>query len=216
MKSPKIITIISLTAIILFSGCKKEKEIVYYNFGANDRTQTLPHYTEGMTLSFKNENESTRTFIVKTATETKERFWHNGGMMSESYDTYWHDVKRISLFSPDGGTFNVDHIFTITIERKPIYDMAEYEFYETYPSKLFVTISDFPFWADKFNSNELGYITDRAEMTFNGHAYHNVITDHAPAYLTEGVLTLYYDEIYGIIGFDDGEGHQWRLENNFF
>jgi hypothetical protein len=202
--------------------CKKEipKEIAYYQFTSEDNQRLLP-YTEGQVLKFRNQNNEERTMSISAVEKFKE-IVRTGGM--GLYTTrFFYDKKDIVVFDSTMGRF-----FTICFSRYPLdFDLAKEDGYTKYPSKFHGSMHFFPFW----NGFEGGisrlyieYEQRKIEMTINEKTYkdvfviasgNNSIIEFKPRdriYYMD-VDIVYYDEIEGIIGFNDLNDNKWKLCN---
>ena len=121
--------------------------------------------------------------------------------------------------------------FYIKFSKWPLDDnLAKEDIYTLYPSKFHASIQLMPFWNWDGSGNgnfkeSIDYNLNKIEMNVNGKTFKNVFV------LSSGnntiievkrandriyyrdVNVIYYDEFEGIIGFDDLNGNEWRLEN---
>jgi hypothetical protein len=217
MKPTKFISLALLLAgISLISmTCKeKPKEIAYYQFTPEDMQRLLP-YTKGQVLKFTNQNNKERTFTIHSVNTTKEQLVISPGFMEDR--TFYYDTKEITITDSD-----TKERFYIRFSRYPLdRDLAMSDKYAKFPSKFGGGISYFPFWNGSDRRIAIDYEQAKTEMAVNGKTYKNVyvFTSGVDSIIRNGVgkvyyrdvNILYYDEINGIIGFDDLNGNEWRL-----
>jgi hypothetical protein len=221
-KTSFLFTIVILA--LLFLSCKKEKEVYYYCFTPLDYQKLLP-YTEGQVLNFLNQNNEKRTFSVSTVnTEFKSLLTLGMGFFGDS-EYFYYDHKGIGIIDSKSG-----HSFNINFQRYPLdYELAKEDIYAEYPSEFYGAIQYMRFWngideeRGLESSVSIDYEQNKIEMNVNGKTYKNVFVltsgnDSIIEYpwpdgtiLYKDVNVIYYDEIEGIIGFDDLNGNEWRL-----
>lgn len=218
--------ILSMIVIMLFSNCRKDalNTVVYYNFQSSDRERLLP-YTENQVLVFKSQTGQERNFQVCCVSKNYKE-WHTVGMgffttYAASY--YYYDTKEIEFVSKPAtvGGFRIQ--FTRWPEDT---ELAESNIYKKFPSKLTAYFSSFPYWNAKDASGNashsiiIDYTLPKIKMLVNGVNYEQVMVFRSNndlplnlSYLNypKDVNVIYYDERQGLIGFDDINGNQWRL-----
>jgi hypothetical protein len=197
--------------------CKEKKpsvpkEIAYYQFTPEDMQRLLP-YTKGQVLKFTNQNNKERTFTIHSVNTIKKQRMVGSGFFSSDY--FYYDVKEITLIDSKTKWFD------IYFNRYPLdEELAKNDRYTKYPSKFYGCTSFIPFWNGFENGMpriSINYEQTKIEMAVNGKIYKNVfILDSGSDSViwdefSRDVNVIYYDEIEGIIGFDDLNGNQWRL-----
>ena len=226
MKNTNLFLLVA-TAALLFMGtsCEekkpppKPKEKAYYCFTSEDYKRLLP-YTKGQVLKFINQDNKERTFTIQSViTDTVQLVYTS---FLGVINLFRYDRKEIILIDGETGWFK------IKFSRLPIeYDIAKQEASTEYPSKFYGAIQDMLFWN---GSNEYGWFGDasidynqkKIEMTVNGKTYRDVFLiesgcdsiiefRQSDQIYYRDVNMIYYDEIEGIIGFDDLNGNEWRL-----
>jgi hypothetical protein len=222
MKKTFLFTIVILA--LLFLSCEKKKEVYYYCFTPLDYQKLLP-YAEGQVLNFSNQNNEKRTFTIHAVNnELKTRLAVGMGFFGDT-EYFYYDFKGIGLIdSKSGKSLNIN------FNRWPLdYELAKGNIYTEYPSKFYGAIQYIGFWNGRDEDGGLessvliDYEQNKIEMNVNGTNYKNVfvltsgsdsiIEDPQPngTILYRDVNVIYYDEREGIIGFDDLNGNEWRL-----
>ena len=205
-----LLTLLSMSFVCM--TCKKQppQEKAYYRFTQADHLRLLP-YTKGQVLKFTNQDNKERTFTIQSVNSDTIQLVHNGFL--GVINLFRYDDKIITLVDNETTKW-----FRIHFSRLPIeYDLAKQETYTEYPSKFYASIQSIPFWNG--GTIQIDYEQVKTEMTIHGKTYRNVFV------LTSGnesiidnnghirdVNVMYYDEIEGIIGFDDLNGNEWRLK----
>jgi hypothetical protein len=210
---PIKITLWIVALACLAASCKKEP--VTYRFTEEDKLKLLPHYIEGKIFTFVNENGEERKFKVeKKYQKIETNHWLGGGCGGNCHDAFYCECIYINFID-----LETQHSFYLTMARFPIHvNEAEQDNYQLQPSALFGIFSRDVFqgyyFAIHFNLDETVQT-----FNFNGIAYNNVIVIHNSKAKNSGggmlidAKTVYYDIYQGLIGFDDINNHQWRLEN---
>ncbi|MCL2436273.1 MAG: hypothetical protein FWD09_09105 [Lentimicrobiaceae bacterium] len=210
------ILLILLSTIFLCTNC--EKEPVTYRFTDADKLKLLPHYTEGKIITFANEIGEERKFKVEKIEQIiSEQFWIMGGCGGNCHNYFYCESKYIYLI--DLETHNK---FYLTLARFPLeYNKAAQDKYRLLPSSLLGRCSsgwDFDhYFSFSFNTEET-----IQTFIFNGITYRDVIIINRgevqygwidnPGMFNDAQI-VYYDIYQGLIGFDDINDHQWRLDN---
>ena len=221
-------TFITLTTALILAffilSCNKEKE-AYYRFSQFDYKRLLP-YTEEQVLKFKNKSNDERHFTIRSVnTAIKTRYSVGMGFMGDSAgDYFYYDSKEITfIYSEDWQPSSIFFCrFPVDVQ------LAKENREMEYPSEFYGSIN-WRFWngCNEYGSYDsyvsIDYKQKKTEMTFNGKIYKNVfvldsgintIIENSDVYVpNKDVNIIYYDEIEGIIGFDDLNGNEWRLVN---
>jgi len=193
----------------------KPKEKAYYCFTSEDYKRLLP-YTKGQVLKFINQDNKERTFTVQSVNIEKIQLTYSG--FTGPINLFSYDKKEITL--TDGETTKGFYIFFSRLPSGDDYDLAKQNMYTEYPSKLGASIRSIPFWNGE--TIRIDYEQAKIEMIVNEKNYRDVFVFASGSsiikeeyyngnILYRDVNVLYYDEIEGIIGFDDLNGNEWRL-----
>ena len=209
--------------IVLNFSCSKDKEEVgdklpYFSFLQEDSNKLLNAEQVGKILIFKNQNNNDLKFeVVKNEKEKKLHSKGNWVYASYSEKYFYYDQQNIELkctlptpnliirinkwptFFTDGS--NGGNI-SISTSSKMVGSINVSTFNSSDPSKYF----------------EYTYPTQ--SMVINGNTFNNVlkivITNsqvNNPGWLLPKINFLYYDFNKGVIGFDDINNNEWRLQN---
>jgi hypothetical protein len=214
----KIITLpLLLAGILLVCMACKERE-TYYQFTSEDNQRLLP-YTVGQVLKFTNQNNEERVMSISAIERFKES--EKTGGMGLYTTRFFYDKKDIVLFDSTMG-----RSFTIHFYRSPIdYNLAMEDNYTKYPSEFYGNIAFFQSWNGNDRYISINYGQRKVEMTVNRKTYKNVFLIASGVdtivrrdngignIIYRDVNVMYYDEIEGIIGFDDLNNNEWRLSN---
>ena len=210
MKKFSSIFAITVVAVLLLAvSCgKKRQEQAYYCFTSADYLRLLS-YTEGQVLKFTNPNNEERTFAIQNVNIEKIQLVYTGFL---NVNLFSYDKKVITLIDSE-----TKGEFYIGFSRRPIDDnSARQNTYTKYPSELYAAIVNMPFWNGDVEVS-IDYEQKKTEMTFNGKTYRNVFVfasgNDSILKSKRDVNIVYYDEIGGIIGFDDLNNNKWRLIN---
>ncbi len=223
---PAILSLLVLT--LLMSSCKKENNnsvLPYYQFTEEDRSKLLVSSDAGKQLVYKNEDGEERRFKI-IASSTEKLSYVTGTFWSNYVTTYfYYDQQHILLQYADVTTA---YDFEITLQRYPL--GSDYNLQTPVKgSPAFIAYIRFPLW-NKYsdtltfdNKFFIDFTLPVTSLTLNGKVYPNVrtiesgetqslgLTSSQPAFQMN-VNKLYYDQNYGIIGFDDTDGKRWRLQ----
>ena len=193
----------------------KFQEKAYYQFTSLDNQRLLP-YTEGQVLKFMSQNNEERYFTIYSV-NTQIKTQYSVGMSISGLEAgyFYYDSKEIGLIDSETKWFK------IYFNRFPLdVQLAKHDDYTEYPSRFYSCINYFSPWN---GMNEYGrydgcvsihYEQEKIEMTFNGKTYKNVFVFNSgnnSIIHERNINIIYYDEIEGIIGFDDLNGNKWRL-----
>lgn len=218
----------TLFLIVILVGCSKpdafnENKVAYYNFKETDKEKLLL-YTENQQLNFRNQFGEERVFEVTSVSKNFRQSYTVGMCFFTSYAAKYfdYDRKEINFSGSMCGQFNI--VFT----RWPLNtDLAKSNLNVEYPSSFNGFISYFPYWNGLDNQNNssshinIVFGLYRRSLTINNKIYDNVIrieSNNTNAIPTsnqncpKNVNIIYYDLKSGIIGFDDLDNKNWRLQ----
>jgi len=218
----KIILISTIIVLVSFIfSCDKEKEKAYYRFSQLDSERLLP-YKEGQVLKFINQNNEERDFSIYAVNTSLKNLYTVGMGFFTSYAAsyFYYDSKSITLIDS-----KMEQPFYINFNRWPLNtEIAKENIYTEYPSSFSGAIQYMRFW-NVWDDAIIDYEQRKIEMTVSGKTYKNVFvlssgSDSIIEYpwpdgttQIRDVNVIFYDEIEGIIGFDDLNGNEWRLIN---
>lgn len=191
---------------------KRGEETPYYNFQDEDKVLLLDNYNNpSKRLVFKNQENEELSFIFKKFEEYKKDYSSfSGGLgpvLGPTNTDFFYDVRKIE--------------FEFEQFQEPLADL-EFTF-----SRFSDTLRGgirFPLWnIDKFylSSEPIKFNETAIEMTISGVTYDNVVkinsgetsVEYMIGQFPRNVNVIYYDLLYGLIGFDDLNGKEWRLQN---
>jgi hypothetical protein len=210
----------STILLLIITSCYKEKKIAYYRFTSVDNQRILS-YTEGQVLKFMNQSNDERDFTIRSiSVSLKQRYNVGMGFFSpEAASYFYYDSKHIGFIDS-----KMEQCFSINFVRWPLDDeLAKKDIYTEYPSRLSAAIQYMSFWNG--GDANIDYEQRKIEMIVAGKTYKNVFVlmsgnNSIIEYLLpdgttqiRDVNVIYYDEVEGIIGFDDLNGNEWRLIN---
>ena len=223
-----ILILIPIIIAFVWIACEKEEEcvekkFVTYGFTNDDRTKLLPIYTEGQVFSFGADD---RKFEVVEV-------WHGiryestgGGKSGPAKKSFGYEEKQITLKD-----YESEKLYVIHIKRYPNKEKimsAKFEPCQRFPSQLTLQIRGDNSRYDYYGMIPVRvyYDSSTTTLTVNGFTYTKVhILDRSRVYnfqqsgdrycvgsmFNEAQYT-YFDEDYGIIGFDSFDGQELRLE----
>ncbi|MEE9407625.1 MAG: hypothetical protein V3V28_06070 [Polaribacter sp.] len=216
---------IYLTAIIIFmSSCNNfgdlfgddNNSIAYYNFKDSDLNKLLD-YKINDSLVFVNQLNEKRKFLILNSKKAKRRYSVGMGFFGGGAASYfYYDEKEIEIESLD----SIHLCFDIRFSRWPIdTDQAKDDYYKEFPSKLNGYLKYFPYWNGEDSYIDIIDLRIKTNLNIKGKIYNNVIilkSDNNQIIIgnnyNKDVHIIYYDEKYGIIGFDDLNGNEWRIK----
>jgi len=212
-----------LVMIGLFLTVSCEKKMATYRFTDKDKPKLLPHYIEGKIFTFLNNNGDERKFEVVGIEQKIIQRYSSGGMDGFERYYYYYEKKRILLKD-----YRNEKKYFLDIFRYPIDDnSARARSHKKFPSHLILEHSSIPYDSEYVARGlylfSLNYDDPTSTLSSNGFIYnkvHIIDRDNGNWVNTDlgGTFNMakyiYFDEDYGIIGFDSYDGQQWRLENN--
>lgn len=217
-------TTIFLFLIILNLSCSNDTTLVgddipYFQFQQSDNDKFINSTQVGKILIYKNQNNAELKFkVVKNKTE--KQLESRGTFVVGSYKYFYYDEQRIEMQSTlfADGDFCCSSSFYLSLKRWPIT-------YQTSPtvisqdSKFITNIGLIPF-STGIQSTFLDYSEPLINLTINAVTYNKVrkieITPNPfpnPNWQLPSLKNIYFDQNKGVIGFDDVDNNQWRLQN---
>lgn len=214
MKTLKIKFVIGLVICIFSYSCatndnEPKEETPYYSFQPEDQSFLLNHYNNpSKRLVFKNQNNEELSFIFKSFEEYKEDYSPIGGFgpPTSSGPAFLYDTRTIEFKFEQFNESLADLEFTFN------------RFSDTLRGGI-----RFPLWnIDEYylSSEPIDFDGTTFEMTIDGVTYNNVIkissdktsVEYMIGPFPRNVNVLYYDLHFGLIGFDDLDGGEWKLQ----
>lgn len=204
--------LLSLFCILLLSTtCKKdpwlsEPDEAYYQFSSSDSANLLS-YVKGDTLKFVNQKNESRMFLVDDINYVVEA-------VDGERDDYYCETKSIFI-----GNEEQQIVFHFYFKQVPLDSKLAAIYHNViHPSKLFSILDFYPYkLSGYFARQRMGLTQELIEMNINGKIYKNVVVlktriEEEVAY-KYNIHTIYCCTPDGIIGFDDREGNEWRIDN---
>jgi len=216
--------LILLFVILLNLSCSNDETEVgdglpYFPFLQVDNDKFINATEVGKILIYKNQNSAELKFKV-LKNRTDKQLESRGTFVVGSYKYFYFDEQRIEMQSTlfAEGDFCCNSSFYLSLKRWP-------ETFQTYPtvisqdSKFITVIGIIP-----FNNNVQNILIDYSEplinLTINTVTYNKVrkieIAPNPfphPNWQLPSLKNIYFDQNKGVIGFDDIQNNEWRLQN---
>uniref|UniRef100_UPI0040492DE7 hypothetical protein n=1 Tax=Flavobacterium sp. TaxID=239 RepID=UPI0040492DE7 len=216
--------IIILFSIIANLSCSNESEEIrdnlqYFKFQQTDNDKFINSSEIGKILIYKDQNNSELRFKI-LINKTEKQLESRGDFVYGSTKYFYYDEQRIEMQSTlfADGDFCCNSSFYISLKRWPTV-------YQTNPtlisqdSNLITNIGLIPFQTG-IQSAFLDYSEVLMSLTINGITYNRVrkieINPNPfpnPNWQLPSLKTIYFDQNKGVIGFDDLQNNEWRLQN---
>jgi hypothetical protein len=226
----KIKVYFTIACLALFAiSCHKNIEQdtkPYYQFTENDKSKLLKLPSLNSTLIYKNQNSEEIKFYVEEVSSGKSVYATGSFWGSYVSVNFYYDKQELTM-----NYIRTGYIWTdskIVLEKFPV--NSNYNLQNPITGEpTFVGYMSFPLWngfnnGDTFNQTiNLDFSIPVTAMTINGKAYDKVRIlrsnntkplepNNVLPVLPRNVNTIYYDQTYGIIGFDDLDEKRWRLQ----
>jgi hypothetical protein len=215
--------LIILFLIAAHLGCSNDKEetsnLPYFKFQQSDSDKFIDAAETGKVLLYKNQDNAELRFKV-LSNNIEKRLEDGGDFVYGTTEYFYYDEQRIEMQSTlyAEGDFCCNRSFYLSLKRWPIV-------YETDPtvisedSGFIANIGLVPFQTGIQNVF-LDYSEPLLEVAINDVAYHKVrkieITPNPfpnPNWQLPSLKSIYFDQNKGVIGFDDLQNNEWRLQN---
>lgn len=224
LKRKTLKKLILLFVIVINLSCSNDKTVVgdglpYFPFLQVDNDKFINSTEVGKILIYKNQNSAELNFkVLKNITE--KQLESRGDFVVGSYKYFYYDEQRIEMQSTlfADGDFCCDSSFYLSLKRCP-------KTYQTNPtvisqdSKFITNIGLVPFQTG-IQSTFLDYSESIQSLIINGVTYNKVrkieITPNSfpnPNWPLPSLKNIYFDQNKGVIGFDDLQNNEWRLQN---
>ena len=215
--------LILLFVVIVNFSCSKDKLEVgdglpYFKFLPDDNDKFINSTEVGKILIYKNQNNAELKFIV-LKNKTEKQLESRGTFVVGSYKYFYFDEQRIQLgdISDQPTQYYEYSSFFISVKRFP-------KVFQLNPtvisseSKLITNIGLRPF--DNSETAFYDYSESLISLTINSQVYTKVRKKTLPTNLypnpnstLKGLTNVYFDQNKGVIGFDDIQNNEWRLQN---
>lgn len=191
---------------------------VYYNFDESDLLR-IPNYTVGQSLLYKNEIGGEILFKVSSIDLPKKNLYAVGMGFFTTYAQSFFYYDSMEIFFEGDSTDQ----YVLSYKKWPNnVDLATEDPYKKIESDISIKISYFPYWnelnAFGYQENQIyvGSSNQKVSLTINGKLFDNVvkIVSNNNEQITENknINIIYYCDGIGIIGFDDLDNNEWRLQ----
>ena len=215
--------IILLFVIIINLSCSNDKTEVgdglpYFPFLQVDNDKFINSTEVGKILIYKNQNNTELKFKV-LKNKTEKQLESRGTFVVGSYKYFYYDEQRIQLgdISSQPTQYYEDSSFFISIKRFP----KLFQLNPTVISSESILITNIglqPF--DNSETAFYDYSEPLISLTINSQVYTKVRKKTLPTNLypnpnstLKGLTNVYFDQNKGVIGFDDIQNNEWRLQN---
>ncbi len=208
--------VLLLTSLLIGCSHLAPKE-TYYHFRDNDFDKLLS-FEMSQIIKYKNEieNENEIIFEVTKVSDDYKKQYTVTSMTAGVLHYFYYDVQEIELKAyPNIPIRYKLRRFPIDVEQAKDDDFTEYP--SDFKGNLY-----FPYWNEIEAINlDINFDDERTSMLVNGINYENVYVFESgnpdPIVISttfvKNVNTIYYDLHYGIIGFDDIDGREWRISD---
>jgi len=215
--------IILLSFVIVNFSCSKDKVssgdgLPYFQFLQVDNDKLLSTEQVGKMLIFKNQNNDELVFeIVKN--EKEKKLYSKGNWVYASYSEkyFYYDQKNIELQC----TLNTPNLIICISKWQTSFSDGSNgtNVSVSNTSKMVANIN-----VSNFNSSDparyFEYYYPTISLVINGNIFNKVVKMvipntqiNNPGWLLPKINFLYYDHYKGVIGFDDINNNEWRLQN---
>lgn len=216
--------IILMFVIVLNLGCSKDNigvgdGLPYFQFQQMDNDKFITSNEVGKILIYKNQNNAELKFkILKN--NTAKQIESRPDFVYGSYKYFYYDEQRIEMQSTlfADGDYCCSSSFYLSLKRWPIV-------YQTNPTvisqdtRFLTNIGLIPFQTG-VQSVFLDYSELIVSITINGITYDRVRKIELipnpypnPNWQLPSLKKIYFEQNKGIIGFDDLQNNEWRLQN---
>ncbi len=213
--------IVLFAAVVGLIACEKAEEKpskAYYNFDETDRLN-IPDYSIGQVLIYKNQDGEEIKFKVNKLNYVEKKIYGVGMGFFGPYAAEYFFYDKMDIEFMDDSCYT----FSYRYSEWPINEeLAKEDLYTKLESRMISDIYGFPYWNEKDPSGYTNSVIlvdiskQKSTLNINGKVYDNVLKivskDNVPYSQKRNVHIIYYSVGVGIIGFDDLNNKQWRLQ----
>ena len=229
--SKKNIIIMLFFAIFILNSCSRNNDIEssdglpYYQFTLEEKSKLIDKPNVGTVITYKNQDNELLKFKIYNSKKGKTTYATGTFAGSYSSQHFHYDRQEISMWYAEG------YVFTsceINIQKYPVGSN-----YQISPiiqgTPKFYGYFKFPLWNGYYGTNiyeniiSIDFNIPTTTMTFNGKTYTKVrIFESNKIEVLDSTVSLplrpknvniiYYDDNFGVIGFDDLNGKLWRIQ----
>ncbi len=204
-------------------GCTVDEDnqpyngLPYYQFTNEEKAKLLNPLSVNDNLIYRNQDNSIITFKINYSFRGKTS--EKRGCWVRCYDIFHYDIQHIQIYYTSANQYSSS--LELKIRKYPIGHN-----YDIHPPSLgtptFMGNLKIPLW-NGTNSIQINFNQPTFSMTFNNKTYTKVRIfesnsleilnpDAILPLLPKNVYKIYYDDNHGVIGFDDLNDKNWRLE----
>ena len=215
--------IILLFLLVVHLSCSNDKTEVgdslqYFQFLQVDNDKFINSTEVGKILIYKNQNNAELKFKV-LKNKAEKQLESRGTFVVGSYKYFYYDEQRIQLgdITDEPTQYYEYSTFFISIKRFP----KVYQLNPTVISSESILIANIglrPF--DNSETAFFNYSEPTMSLTINSNVFTKVRKVTLPTNLypnanstLKGLTNVYFDQNKGVIGFDDIQNNEWRLQN---
>lgn len=215
--------LILLFVIVIHLGCSNDKNEVgdglpYFPFLQVDNDKFINATEVGKILLYKNQNNAELKFKV-LKNKTEKQLESRGTFVVGSNKYFYYEEQRIQLgaIADEPTEYYSASRFFISIKRFP----KVFQLNPTVISSESILVTNIglhPF--DNTENAFLDYSEPVISLTINSETFTKVRKVTLPPNLypnanstLKGLTRIYFDQNKGVIGFDDVENNEWRLQN---
>jgi len=225
----KIFIFVLFIGIFIFNSCSKDEPenegLPYYQFSIDETNKLINKPNVADEIIYKNQDNELIKFKVYSSEKGKTTYKTGSFAGGYSNAHFHYDRQQIKMWYAEG------HLLSnceINIQKYPVGSN-----YQISPIVVgipkFYGYFNFPLWngyygTDIYNNNiSIDFLQPTVTISFNGKTYTKVRifesnrteilspTNTLPFY-PRNVHKIFYDDNFGIIGFDDLNGKLWRLQ----
>ena len=225
----KIIALVLVFGIFFQISCNKDEPendgLPYYQFTQDEKNKLINEPNVGDEIIYKNQDNELLKFKIYNSKKGKTTYTTGTFAGSYSSQHFHYDRQEISMWYAEG------YVFTsceINIQKYPVGSN-----YQISPiiqgTPKFYGYFKFPLWNGYYGTNiyeniiSIDFNIPTTTMTFNGKTYTKVrIFESNKIEVLDSTVSLplrpknvniiYYDDNFGVIGFDDLNGKLWRIQ----
>ncbi|MBA4317120.1 MAG: hypothetical protein C0412_01850 [Flavobacterium sp.] len=202
----------------------KEDSLPYYQFTNDELKKLITKSDIGDERIYKNQDNEFIKFIIYKSQIEKSLF--STGNFSSRYSSnhYYYDNQEVLMWYKEGNVYSSCKIKIIKYPEGSNYQTQ----YPIVGTPKFYGYFEFPIWNGYNKDNQydntiyINFDLPTIIMNFNEKTYLKVrvfesgkttiLSPSVPTLMENNVNKIYYDDNYGIIGFDDINGKLWRLQ----
>lgn len=220
--------VILFIVFVISLSCSNEKEpikenLLFFQFLPSDNEHFIEGYDDNEVITYSNQKNEEIKFKVLISRKSKQ-LYSRGSWVYGSTKYFYYDEQRIEMgdISEVPIQYNQDNKFYISIKRWPVNfndGSNSYPFVLSQESRLTINIGLVPFNTG-IQSILLDYSGTLQNLTIKEKTYINVRKIVIPPnpypnlnWIPQSLNFIYFDQNNGVIGFDDIQNNEWRLQS---